>query len=157
MDADTKRCSFDEHSQYADLAAEVFSLLGDPTRVRIVLALRGGELSVNELAERVGKNPAGVSQHLAKLRWAKIVQSRQDGNRALYSLIDEHARRLVAIAVLQAQEVVGGMPQHTAADLEGTGPAASAPASGTSVGTSAGTNAGTNSSTGGSCPAAGTR
>lgn len=119
MREDTKRCTFDEHSQYADLAAEVFSLLADATRVRIILALRGGELTVNDLAERVGKSPTNISQHLAKLRWGKVVQARQEGNRAYYSLIDEHARQLVTQAVMQAQHVVGGVPEHHREDLAG--------------------------------------
>lgn len=95
-----------------ELAAEVFSLLSDATRVRIILALRDGELAVGELAERVGKSPTAVSQHLAKLRWGKIVATRQEGTRVFYSLIDEHARELVTHAVFQAEHVVDGIPPH---------------------------------------------
>lgn len=112
MCADKKTCTFDAESQYADLAAEVFSLLSDATRVRIILALRDAELSVGELAEQVGKSPTAVSQHLAKLRWGKIVQARQEGTRVFYSLVDEHARQLVGHAVFQAEHVVDGIPNH---------------------------------------------
>ncbi|SDR87373.1 DNA-binding transcriptional regulator, ArsR family [Brevibacterium siliguriense] len=112
MYADTKKCTFDGESQFADLAAEVFTLLSDATRVRIILALRDGEKSVNDLAEAVGKSPTVVSQHLAKLRWGRIVAARPEGNRAFYTLIDEHARELVAHAVFQAQHVVSGAPAH---------------------------------------------
>lgn len=112
MREDKKVCTFSPDSQYADFAAEVFSLLSDATRVRIILELRTGEQAVGELADRVGKSPTVVSQHLAKLRWGKIVQARQDGTRVYYSLIDEHARQLVMHAVMQAQHVVGGAPQH---------------------------------------------
>ncbi len=112
MHEDTKTCTFDVESQYVDLAAEVFSLLSDATRIRIILALRDGELPVGDLAERVGKPPTGVSQHLAKLRWGKVVQARQEGTRVFYSLIDDHARRLVVEAVFQAEHVVGGVPGH---------------------------------------------
>ncbi|MFT3877454.1 MAG: metalloregulator ArsR/SmtB family transcription factor [Propioniciclava sp.] len=107
-----KMCSFGVESQYVELAAEVFSLLSDPTRIRIILALRDGERAVSELAERVGKSPTVVSQHLAKLRWGKIVSARQEGTRVFYSLIDEHARELVQHAVFQAEHVVGGVPVH---------------------------------------------
>ena len=62
--------------------------------------------------KQVGKSPTAVSQHLAKLRWGKIVQSRQEGTRVFYSLIDEHARELVIHAVFQAEHVVGGVPPH---------------------------------------------
>ena len=107
-----KECTLGPASQYADFAAEVFSLLSDATRVRIILALRSGELAVGELAEQVGKSPTVVSQHLAKLRWGKIVQARQEGTRVFYSLIDEHARQLVTHAVFQAEHVVDGVPPH---------------------------------------------
>lgn len=107
-----KTCSFGVESQYVELAAEVFSLLADATRIRIILALRGGELAVGELAERVGKSPTAVSQHLAKLRWGKIVATRQEGTRVFYSLIDEHARELVTHAVFQAEHVVDGITKH---------------------------------------------
>lgn len=112
MSEDNKRCTFTPESPYADFAAEVFSLLSDATRVRIILALRDGEMPVGELAERVGKSPTVVSQHLAKLRWGKIVATRQEGTRVFYSLIDEHARELVTHAVFQAEHVVDGIPPH---------------------------------------------
>lgn len=99
-------------SEYADVAAEVFSLLSDVTRIRIILALRPGEMSVNDLAGAVGKSPTAVSQHLAKLRWGRIVRARHAGNRAFYSLVDEHAGHLVTEAVLQAQHVLGEGRDH---------------------------------------------
>lgn len=127
MSEDAKKCTFSPDSQYADFAAEVFTLLSDATRVRIILALRDAEKSVNDLAEEVGKSPTVVSQHLAKLRWGKIVAARQEGNRAFYSLIDEHARELVAHAVFQAQHVVNTAPaHHRAADGSITAEAGSA-------------------------------
>lgn len=112
MREDSKVCTFNVESQYVDLAAEVFSLLSDATRIRIILALRGGEMSVNNLADAVDKSPTAVSQHLAKLRWGRIVRARHDGNRVFYSLVDEHARQLVADAVFQAQHVVDDKPAH---------------------------------------------
>ena len=98
--------------EFVDLAAEVFSLLSDATRIRIILTLEGGELPVGELAERVGKTSTAVSQHLAKLRWAKVVQTRQAGTRVYYSLVDGHALELVRQAVFQAEHVVDVWPQH---------------------------------------------
>ena len=73
MDADKQMCGLDPDSPFVELAVEVFGLLADATRVRIILALRGsGEVSVNHLADIVDKSPAAVSQHLAKLRMARI-------------------------------------------------------------------------------------
>lgn len=107
-----KKCTFGVDSQYVEMAVEVFGLLADATRVRIILALRDGEHSVNDLARLVDKTPTAVSQHLAKLRWGRIVKARQDGTRVFYSLVDEHARRLVAHAVYQAEHAVDDTPAH---------------------------------------------
>jgi DNA-binding transcriptional ArsR family regulator len=112
MSEDTQRCTLGVDSQYVELAVEVFSLLADATRVRIILALREGELSVNHLADIVDKSPTAVSQHLAKLRWGRIVKVRQDGTRMFYSLADEHARQLVADAVFQAEHALGAESAH---------------------------------------------
>ena len=114
MDADTQSIESSD-SQFVELAVEVFSMLADATRVRIILALQGhGELTVNHLAELVDKTPAGVSQHLAKLRLARIVVARQDGTRAFYRLANEHAGRLVTDAIQQAEHSLGGRPRHHA-------------------------------------------
>ncbi|GAB2456022.1 ArsR/SmtB family transcription factor [Xylanimonas ulmi] len=115
MREDRSPCAFGPDSAYVELAAEVFSLLADVTRIRIILALRDGEMSVNRLSDVVDKSPTAVSQHLAKLRWGKVVRARQDGNRVFYSLVDEHARQLVTQAVFQAQHVVDEQPAHHAA------------------------------------------
>lgn len=102
-------------AQFVELAVEVFSMLADATRVRIVLALQGGELPVNTLATAVDKAPAAVSQHLAKLRLARIVASRQDGNRVFYRLANEHAAQLVTDAIQQAEHAVGHPRHHRGA------------------------------------------
>ena len=87
-------------------------MLADATRVRIVLALRDGELSVNALAEVVGKSPAAVSQHLAKLRLARMVTTRHEGTRVFYRLANEHAQQLVSGAVFQAEHSIEDQPRH---------------------------------------------
>ncbi|HEY5981453.1 MAG TPA: metalloregulator ArsR/SmtB family transcription factor [Microlunatus sp.] len=97
--------------QLVDLAVEVFSMLAESTRVRIVLSLQAGELPVNAIAAAVGKAPAAVSQHLAKLRLARIVAARQDGNRVFYRLENGHASQLVTDAIHQAEHAIG-QPLH---------------------------------------------
>lgn len=99
-------------SHYVELAVEVFAMLADATRVRIILALRDGELSVGALANMVGKPSPAVSQHLAKMRLAHMVSTRQEGTKVMYRLEDEHARQLVADAVHQAEHALGGAPAH---------------------------------------------
>jgi DNA-binding transcriptional ArsR family regulator len=112
MHVDTNGDDLTPSNGYVEVAVEVFRLLADATRIRIVLALRDGELSVNNLAELVERSPAAVSQHLAKLRWGKLVRVRQDGNRAFYRLTDEHATRLVIEAIRQAEHAVDETPGH---------------------------------------------
>lgn len=112
MHEDTQTCGRHPDSEYVELAVEIFAMLADATRVRIVLALRDGELPVNALAERVGKSPTSVSQHLAKLRLARIVLTRNEGTHVFYRLADEHARRLVSDAIFQAEHSLGGIPRH---------------------------------------------
>jgi DNA-binding transcriptional ArsR family regulator len=114
MHVDTEPAVLGPENTYVEVAVEVFRLLADATRIRIVLALREGELSVNSLAEAVDRTPAAVSQHLAKLRWGKIVRVRQDGNRMYYRLTDEHAARLVVEAIRQAEHSVDESPRHHA-------------------------------------------
>ncbi|GAB2580477.1 ArsR/SmtB family transcription factor [Microlunatus antarcticus] len=98
--------------ELVELAVEVFSMLADPTRVRIVLALRGGELSVNTLADVVDKSNAAVSQHLAKMRLSRLVTTRRDGNRIFYRLANEHVAQLVTDALFQAEHSVVDQPRH---------------------------------------------
>ncbi|MEO8932329.1 MAG: metalloregulator ArsR/SmtB family transcription factor [Lacisediminihabitans sp.] len=112
MDADKQLCGRDPEGPFVELAVEIFSMLADATRVRIILALRDGELSVNHLADIVDKSPAAVSQHLAKLRLARIVATRQDGTRVFYRLANEHASRLVSDAIFQAEHAITNTPAH---------------------------------------------
>ncbi|PQM49211.1 HTH-type transcriptional regulator KmtR [Mycobacterium talmoniae] len=74
-------------------------MLADATRVQVLWALTDRELSVNELAEHVGKPAPSVSQHLAKLRMARLVRTRREGTTIFYSLENEHVRQLVTDAV----------------------------------------------------------
>jgi DNA-binding transcriptional ArsR family regulator len=65
---------------------DVFELLADPTRRRIVDALRSGERSVGQLVEQAGVHQSGVSRHLRILQDSGFVSMRPDGQRRLYSL-----------------------------------------------------------------------
>lgn len=87
-------------------------MLADATRVRVLWALTGGELSVNELADHVGKPAPSVSQHLAKLRMARLVKTRREGTTVYYSLENEHVEQLVTDAVYNAEHAGPGIPLH---------------------------------------------
>jgi SAM-dependent methyltransferase len=60
------------------------------------------------LADHIGAQPAAVSQHLAKLRLARLVKTRRQGNFVLYLAEDDHVRRLVEEALFHADHVVQG-------------------------------------------------
>lgn len=90
-----------------DTAAQTLKLLADPTRLRILWALLHGEHSVGDLAAHVGAQPAGVSQHLAKLRLANLVRSRRDGNQIYYVAQSAHVERLTTEALFHAHHLTG--------------------------------------------------
>lgn len=95
-----------------EVAVETFRILADGTRVRVLWALIDGERSVNELAEAVGKPPASVSQHLAKLRLSRTVATRREGNQVFYRLESDHVARLVTDAIHNAEHSNPGVPDH---------------------------------------------
>ncbi len=86
-------------------AVGMLKLLADETRLRVIWALMEGERSVNQLAQLVGAQPAAVSQHLAKLRLARLVRSRREGTRIFYVVDDEHVRLLVEEVMNHADHV----------------------------------------------------
>jgi DNA-binding transcriptional ArsR family regulator len=100
--------------EQAELAVEVFRMLSDTTRVRLLWALIDQELAVNELAARVGKPAPSVSQHLAKLRMARLVRTRREGTQVFYRLENEHVARLVRDAVYNAEHAGPEVPRHHA-------------------------------------------
>ncbi|CAO1649544.1 helix-turn-helix transcriptional regulator [Salinibacterium sp. NSLL150] len=112
MSADISDWS-DPSDDYVSVAVEIFSLLADATRFRIVLALREGELAVGEIAERVSKPQATVSQHLAKLRMSRVVTTRHEGARVYYRLSNDHALELIRVAVFQAEHAVDDTLRHS--------------------------------------------
>jgi DNA-binding transcriptional ArsR family regulator len=87
-----------------DEVAEVFKLLGDPTRVRIVDALSYGERCVCDLADLVGMSESAVSHQLRLLRATRLVRVRRAGRQAFYSLDDHHVLGLLHDARTHAGE-----------------------------------------------------
>jgi DNA-binding transcriptional ArsR family regulator len=76
--------------------AELFKILGEPTRVRLLSALLHSELCVYDLAAVLGMNQSAVSHQLRHLRAAGLVKYRKDGKHAYYQLDDEHVEQLFA-------------------------------------------------------------
>ena len=75
--------------------AEVFHLLGDPTRLRVVLACLDALKSVGEIATDVGVSPSLVSHHLRLLRATRLVRGERRGRKVLYTAADDHVRTVV--------------------------------------------------------------
>lgn len=98
--------------EQVDQAVDTLKLLADPTRLRILWTLLHGEHSVNRLADHVGAKPAPVSQHLAKLRLARLVRTRREGNRVYYLTENAHVHHLVEEALFHADHVVQDLPDH---------------------------------------------
>jgi DNA-binding transcriptional ArsR family regulator len=95
-----------------EAAASAFRLLGDPTRLRILWLLCGGETDVTAVTRKVGAARPAVSQHLAKLRLSGLVVTRREGRRVLYQASGAHVRRLVAEAFESAGHRITGRPDH---------------------------------------------
>jgi DNA-binding transcriptional ArsR family regulator len=74
--------------------AELFSVLGDPSRVKIIAALLNGPMNVQALANAVGISPSGISHHMRSLRQMHLVRSQKQGRHVFYSLDDKHVAEL---------------------------------------------------------------
>lgn len=82
--------------------ADVFSLLGDPGRVRILAALLGGRMRVRDLAVIVHQSESSVSHALRLLRAHQVVSVTRVGREAHYQLADAHVRSLLELALCHA-------------------------------------------------------
>lgn len=78
--------------------SETFRALGDPTRIRIVRALAGGERTVQSLSEEVGVSSSAISHQLRTLRQMGLVRVRREGAFAFYHLDDPHIEHLLSEA-----------------------------------------------------------
>jgi ArsR family transcriptional regulator len=81
-------------AEMSERLAELFKALSDPTRVRIIARLAGGEACVHELSDELELGQSTVSHQLRLLRHLRIVRSRKNGRHVFYQLDDEHVRDL---------------------------------------------------------------
>lgn len=98
--------------EHVDAAVDVFRMLADGTRLRMLWLLCGQEYDVTTLAAAVGIARPAVSQHLTKLRLAGLVSTRREGRRALYLARGGHVRRLLAEAIQAVDHHLTGTPDH---------------------------------------------
>lgn len=112
MIADVEQCEVvcDDHDRVESVSArllgvdeavdlaELFRLLGDPTRVRILFALLdAGELCVCDIAAVVDTTETKVSQAMRLLRSAGVVRNRREGRNIFYRLDDDHVRTVLEL------------------------------------------------------------
>lgn len=69
---------------------QIFKMLSDPTRLKILLSLQEGERNVTSIAEQVHMEQSAVSHQLKFLKDNRIVKSERQGKTILYSLDDKH-------------------------------------------------------------------
>lgn len=79
--------------------AELFKILGDPTRLKIVEILLENEMCVNHIAATMGMGQSAISHQLRVLRQARLVTYRKEGKTAYYSLNDDHVEGLVRMGM----------------------------------------------------------
>ena len=88
MDLETMQSS-------ASRASDMLKLLGHPQRLMVLCQLKMGEKSVSELSEIVGVAQSPLSQHLARMRYEDVVETRREGQTVYYSLKEGEASRLI--------------------------------------------------------------
>ena len=88
----------------SDAMADFFKILGDKTRLRILMELLSGSLCVMHISERVGMSQSATSHQLAILRRADLVRVTRKGKTLVYAISDEHVRLLLDMAILHLGE-----------------------------------------------------
>ncbi|MBE5749983.1 MAG: helix-turn-helix transcriptional regulator [Clostridiales bacterium] len=89
----------EDYLENVKTVSNIFSLLGEVNRMKILLALLEGELCVYHICEITGGKQSATSQHLRKLKDCHIVKSRKDANQVLYSLADDHVVNIIKLAL----------------------------------------------------------
>lgn len=85
--------------------AETYKLLGDPTRLRVLLSCLDEPVAVGEIARRIGASQSLVSHHLRLLRGARLVRGTRQSKLVLYDLADEHIRHMLMDMIDHSAEV----------------------------------------------------
>lgn len=99
-----------ERAKKAELSEEtleatcnIFKMLSEPSRLKIVLALLEGEMCVYHIVEATGGKQSAVSHQLRVLKDGKVIRARRNGQNVVYSIVDEHIAQMTAIGVEHAR------------------------------------------------------
>lgn len=91
--------------------AEMFRLMGDPSRLKIIAACLGAPMCVSDIAANLGLSQPLVSHHLRLLRAARVLRSERRGKQIFYEAADEHVKRVI-------NDMVDHVCEHPAAELD---------------------------------------
>lgn len=89
--------SMPSDEKIAEMGAR-FKVISEPSRLKILLVLAGGELCVDHITEAVGGNQSAISHQLKILKDNKIVKCRRKGKNVLYSVSDWHVLTMIGVA-----------------------------------------------------------
>ncbi|MDD4327711.1 MAG: metalloregulator ArsR/SmtB family transcription factor [Eubacteriales bacterium] len=94
----------DEEDQALDDLTELFKILGDHTRLRILRALVDSEMQVGQIAERLDMTASAISHQLRVLKQAKLVRGSREGKAIRYSIDDEHVELILRQGLVHVKE-----------------------------------------------------
>ena len=84
--------------------SDFFKIVGDSTRLRILMSLGCGELCVSDISNVLDMSISAISHQLKALRDAKLVKIRKDGKIVYYSLDDDHIKKLLDVSFEHVNE-----------------------------------------------------
>ncbi|KRQ87700.1 hypothetical protein ABG79_00502 [Caloramator mitchellensis] len=84
--------------------AELFKVLGDTTRIKIICALFESEMCVCDLAAVLNMTQSAISHQLRVLKSARLVKYRKEGKVVYYSLDDEHVKKIFDLGLVHVNE-----------------------------------------------------
>ena len=87
-----------------DRLSLTYKVLGDPNRLKIVMALKNVEMCVCDLAAFTGSSESAVSHQLRRLKDLSLVKSRRDGQIVYYALDDEHVSEVLEVGLEHVRE-----------------------------------------------------
>ncbi len=87
-----------------DKTAETFKILGDPTRLQIVMALMKEELCVCDISALIGVSVSAISHQLRLLRGMRLVKHHKEGKMVYYSIDDEHIQNIISETLVHINE-----------------------------------------------------
>ena len=101
---ETVRENMPEEDMLVDLA-ELFKVLGDQTRIKIIFILFKEEMCVCDIAESLGMTQSAISHQLRVLKQARLVKFRKEGKTVFYSLDDDHIRKIFDCGLHHIEEM----------------------------------------------------